>query len=278
MISIHNTLQDIKTLDENTLKQCKDMFPSHKKDEVIYADPPWEYGSAGQSISNQCSVKYPTMNIEKLKKLPLREISSKDCALFLWTTNPKLPDALELIKHWGFDYKTVFKVWRKLNANGTPVCVPGWWSRSSTELVLVASKGTPLKHWKTSNNEPQEYSSIREHHSAKPSEIRDIVYDFLNCNNRIELFARSKDTRWDSWGLEIPGFFYECDCISNVILCNSTRTVGTQCCLEVVHVKKGKKPSYISNHKPDCSCCICKKIRLRDSTKVSTSEDKSGSV
>ena len=203
-------------------------------------------------------------------------ISSKDCALFLWTTNPKLPEALELIKHWGFEYKTVFKVWRKLNSNGTPVCVPGWWSRSSTELLLVASKGSPLKHWKTSNNEPQEYCSVREHHSAKPSEIRDMVYDFLNCNSRIELFARSQDTRWDSWGLEVPGFFYQCDCISNVVINDCTRTIGTQCCIEVAPLKKTKRPSYIGNHKPDCSCCICKKIRLRESNKTSTSDDKFG--
>lgn len=277
MITIHNKEQALETITNETKKQCFNMFPLHKKYEVIYADPPWEYGTAGQSISNQCNSKYPTMSVKDLKALPVSEISSKDCALFLWTTNPKIPEAIELMKHWGFDYKTVFKVWRKLNNNGTSVCVPGWWSRSSTELLLVASRGTPLKNWKSTNNEPQEYSSIRQHHSAKPHEIRDIIYDFLNCNKRIELFARTQDPKWDSWGLEVPGFFYECNSISNVYTIGNMRTIGIQCSFEISIPKKPKKPSYINNHKVDCACCICKKIRLRDSTKLIISDDKSGS-
>jgi N6-adenosine-specific RNA methylase IME4 len=243
-------------------------IPSHKRYQVIYADPPWEYNSAGPTIVNQCSSHYPCMSHNELKALPIRRLADESCALFLWTTGPKLPDAIDLIKHWGFTYKTVFKVWRKVTKSGNPVCNPGWWSRSSTELLLVATVGYPLKKWKTTNSEPQEFASIREEHSKKPSEIRDAVQNFLNVTSRIELFARCVTMDWDAWGNEIPGFFHEGSGDSANITTSTHRTIGSQCDLENIICKKTEGTARtgsggVSTHKIDCGCFICKKIRLR---------------
>lgn len=87
-----------------------------KKYSVILADPPWHYHvyskkDAGRSAESH----YPTMNIEDIKALPIDEISDKDCALFLWVTFPCLLEGLEVIKAWGFTYKTVAFVWVKQN-------------------------------------------------------------------------------------------------------------------------------------------------------------------
>jgi N6-adenosine-specific RNA methylase IME4 len=180
---------------------CLKAFPTHKKYDVIYADPPWSFGATGKKIANQAADHYPTMSIEQLSALPVKEISAKNCALFMWVCNPLLPEALELITNWGFKYKTVFKVWTKRTKDGNPVCVPGWWSRGSTEQLLVASKGSPLQN-KTTNCERQEFASLRGSHSEKPDEIREAVRNFLMVKDRLELFGRKSVADWDVWGLE----------------------------------------------------------------------------
>jgi site-specific DNA-methyltransferase (adenine-specific) len=289
MIQIDNESHEFETLNDEKLviykQRCLDSFPKCKKYQVIYADPPWTYGSAGNSIQNQCNKHYPTMTIDEMSKIPIKDVSDSNCALFLWVSNPQLPKALELINIWGFEFKTVFKVWRKTYSNGDPVCVPGWWSRSSVELLLVASKGSPLKQ-KTTNNEPQEYVSQRTLlHSEKPDEIRDSVYNFLNVQNRLEVFGRKKVSDWDIWGLEMENFFYEGTGISPIEINGNHRTIGVQCSILNDSSFKMKripnsstttiKPSGstiggMKNHKEDCSCCICKKLRLRKSQAVPT--------
>jgi len=265
-MKIHNENIELKDIDEKQLeeykKECMKLFPK-KKYEMIYMDPPWKYKNIGNGLSNQCHEKYPTMGYEELKELPIKEISEKNCVLFIWSTSPKLPEALELIKAWNFEYKTIFKIWRKVSKKGEPVSVPGWWSRSNNELLLVAAKGSPLKLWKTKNNEPQEYSSIREEHSSKPIEIREQIRNFLKCKKRIEIFARTIDENYDAWGLEVPGFFYE-NSISKEIKNLKCRDIGIQC--EITEKPK-KSKDYLHKHKPECQCCICKKIRKREENK-----------
>jgi N6-adenosine-specific RNA methylase IME4 len=236
-------------------------LPTHKRYQVIYADPPWEYNSAGPSIVNQCATHYPCMSHEAMKALPIRNLADESCALFLWTTGPKLPEAIDLIRHWGFVYKTVFKVWRKVSKSGGPVCNPGWWSRSSTELLLVATIGYPLKKWKTTNIEPQEFASTREEHSKKPSEIRDAVHNFMNVSNRIELFARCVTMDWDAWGNEIPGNFHEGSGENGHITTGTHRTIGSQCNFDEDEKKKKRKANAcggVGHHKPECTCFVCK--------------------
>lgn len=274
---------------DTSVTDCLKKFPT-KKYNVIYADPPWSYKNAGSNLSGTCD--YPTMTFEELTQLPVKEISAKNCALFMWVTGPHLPTAVSLIQNWGFDYKTIFKVWRKLYKSGNPVCAPGWWSRSSVELLLVASKGTPLKLWKTTNNEPQEYASIREEHSKKPEEIRKSIEDFLDTDLRLELFSRTESPLWDSWGLDVPGYFRECNSVSHTTTDGKFRNIGTQCETDIQQetvkanntktFKKRAKPAKgkinggFSHHRSDCGCFICKKVRLRASNNASTSSSSSG--
>jgi len=84
-----------------------------KKYKIIYADPPWKYDrKIGEGVAEK---QYPTMEIEEICSLPIKEIADKDCILFLWATFPKLKEALKVIEAWGFRYRTVAFVWIKLN-------------------------------------------------------------------------------------------------------------------------------------------------------------------
>lgn len=87
-----------------------------KRYSVILADPPWHYHVHSKKDSGRTAEShYPTMNIEDIKELPVAKIADRDCALFLWVTFPCLLEGMEVIKAWGFTYKTVAFVWVKQN-------------------------------------------------------------------------------------------------------------------------------------------------------------------
>lgn len=92
---------------------------------VIYADPPWRYSQKG--LQGAAEKHYPTMSIEELSALPVAELAAPDSVLFLWATFPQLPEALRLIRAWGFTYKSVALMGDvprvELFARQTP---PGW--------------------------------------------------------------------------------------------------------------------------------------------------------
>ena len=83
-----------------------------KKYKIIYADPPWGYRNMG-NIQATANVQYPTMQNEDICKLPVKEIAADNSILFLWATFPKIQEALDVMKAWGFEYKTVGFVWIK---------------------------------------------------------------------------------------------------------------------------------------------------------------------
>lgn len=188
------------------IKKCAEKFPIHKKYQIIYADPPWLYKSAGQQIKGE--TKYPSMTLEELKEMPVKQISEPESVLLMWATSPKLPSAIELVEAWGFQYKTVFHYWRKIYKNGNPVCGIGWWTKPQIEMLLVATRGNVLKKWKQDNKMYQEVCTERLGHSAKPPIVRENIKKFFGVKKRIELFARGTCPDFgDCWGLEVPGFF-----------------------------------------------------------------------
>lgn len=244
-LNIHNNQYSMLDVDKSKLQdwiqECYRKFPRHKKYKVIYADPPWPYQVHFQNL--QGATPYPSMSMEDLYKLPVPEIAEDDCALFLWCTNPMMPKALMLMEAWGFEYKTVFKMWLKRFSNGNPVCNPGWWSRSSTEMLLVGTKGSGILKNKTTHSEPQEYESVRGNHSSKPMELTERVRDFLEVDSRIELFCRKPCDGFDSWGLEVNGFFQEdCWSVSRTSLDVSDARGPIQVCHRGVQVDMGKQP------------------------------------
>lgn len=115
------------------------------KYEIIYADPPWQYNDKG--CHGGVEKQYPTMPNEDIYKLPVEKLAAKDCVLFLWATYPKLPEALETIKAWGFKYKTIAFQWVKVYPKSTDKFVVGLgrWTRGNTEPCLLAVKGHPKR-------------------------------------------------------------------------------------------------------------------------------------
>ena len=243
---------------------CRNHFPSDKEYNVIYADPPWPYHNTSPNHP-----KYPLMEHNELMDLPVKDIAHEHCALFLWTTHAMLNMALELIENWGFKYKTTFKIWFKVHDNGSPAYIPGFWANSNTELLLVATKGTPLKLFrKSKHTEHQTFTSTRGQHSEKPEEIREAIENFLTVDSRIELFARKNTPGWDSWGLDLPGYFFSCN--DDIVYSDHQRSIGCQ--VNTIQKQAPKKNTVLTEriksnnniplgHKPLCNCFVCKRVR-----------------
>lgn len=175
---------------------------SNKTYQIIYADPPWKYRvwgkkSHGRSAENH----YPTMELEDIKSLDVSAISSKNCALFLWVTIPCLLMGLELVKAWGFQYKTIAFVWIKRNRKSpTYFFGLGHWTRSNAELCVLATRGHPKRQ---SKKVFQIVDTPIERHSKKPDIVRERIVELIGDVPRIELFAREKICGWDCWGNEV---------------------------------------------------------------------------
>ena len=141
------------------------------------------------------------MSIDKLCALPVETLVEKDCLLFLWATFPQLPEALRLIRAWGFTFKTVAFVWLKLNKKSpTWFYGLGYWTRGNAEICLLAKRGKPKRR---SAGVHQFIISPVEEHSKKPDVTRDKIIELAGDLPRVELFARQKAPGWDVLGNEV---------------------------------------------------------------------------
>jgi N6-adenosine-specific RNA methylase IME4 len=180
-----------------------------KKYQIIYADPPWQYGNRQYQDNSRPFEKleenqYQTMSINDLNKLPVEDITEKDSICFMWVTDSHLKEGIELLENWGFKYKTVAFVWLKKYKSGN-LCVNfAPWTLKSTELCLLGIKGYMTKN-KKSNNVRQLVEAIRGRHSEKPQEVRDRIVNMFGDIPKIELFAREKTEGWDVIGNDIDG-------------------------------------------------------------------------
>ena len=171
-----------------------------KKYQIIYADPPWSYNDKMTGHSFSLDHEYETQSLEWIKKLPIQDISASDCVLFLWAVSPQLPEAFEVIKSWGFKYKTLGFAWVKETSGGQLVKNLGRYTMGGIELCLLATKGKPQR---VAKNVRQVLFDVRTEHSKKPEGIRKRIVELMGDLPRIELFARQKTEGWDVWGNEV---------------------------------------------------------------------------
>lgn len=186
------------------------IFPG-KDYQILYIDPPWEYGNYNNTkdLRNWDKVKgvfdpkykitpYPGMSIEEIKGLPVQDITAKNCALCLWVTMPCIQWGLDVCKAWGFDYKTVLFTWVKRTKNtGQYFTGLGNYTRANAELCLLGVKGSMKV---LSKSVPQVVDTPVSSHSKKPDVVRKRIIELFGDLKRIELFARTNIHGWETWG------------------------------------------------------------------------------
>jgi N6-adenosine-specific RNA methylase IME4 len=175
-------------------------MPAHHY-KVVLADPPWTFATySRKGKGRSAEAHYDCMSLAAIKALPVADWAAPDCALFLWATDPSLPQALEVIEAWGFAYKTVAFTWAKTTRDGTGFPIGcGYWTRANPELCLLATRGRPQR---LSRSVRQLIVSPRREHSRKPDEAYERI-EALVPGPYLELFAREQRPGWNSWGNEV---------------------------------------------------------------------------
>ena len=144
---------------------------------------------------------YPVMTVEEICELSVQKFAADDCVLFMWATFPKLEEAFEVIKAWGFKYSTVAFVWvKKKKKSDSRFMGMGRWTRNNAEVCLVSTRGHPKR---ISRKVHQLIISPVEEHSKKPDITRDKIIELMGDLPRVELFARQAPPGWDVWGNEV---------------------------------------------------------------------------
>jgi N6-adenosine-specific RNA methylase IME4 len=184
-----------------------DIFNTNKRYSIIYADPPWSFSSKElQKYSGKrfrsLEVVYNTEKTSSMAEWNVSRIADTDCALFMWTTDAHLEEAIQLMKAWGFKYVTIAFVWSKVTKNGKQVSNLGAWTMKNCEICLFGTKGKMLKY-KKSNSVKQLFEAERTKHSKKPDCVRGFIEELFGDIPRIELFARQYADGWDCWGNEV---------------------------------------------------------------------------
>ncbi len=171
--------------------------------DILYADAPWDYaggrqhGGKGKKDTGGALVHYPTVTTKDLKSLPLRDIVAPDSLLFLWVTSPHLDQGIDLMKAWGWAYKTVAFVWDKEITN------PGSYTLSQVELCLVGKRGR-IPRPRGARNVRQLVRELRRAHSQKPDDVAARIHAMFPTQRKLELFARVAQPHFDRWGLDAP--------------------------------------------------------------------------
>lgn len=171
--------------------------------DVVLADPPWHY--SGPYMADFVKpVPYPTLTLDEL--VAMRPQTSPDAVCLLWTTGPKMADALALMEAWGFVFKTVLLVWHKLTSRGNTAPHPGFYNMASEEFLLLGTRGK-VKQVVRPHIVRQWLAAERREHSRKPDEVFARLDEFLLPGlRRLEMFARERRPGWESFGNEIERF------------------------------------------------------------------------
>jgi len=166
---------------------------------LIYADPPWEYEHI-ETESRAIENHYPTMKLKdicdvKFKDRGISDITADDCILFMWATNPKLEEALEVLNAWGFQYRTNM-AWVKRQIG------MGYYVRQRHELLLIGKKGdipVPPEDVRPSSV----YESDREGHSKKPDAFYEFIEAMYPTLLKAEFFGRNEREGWKTFGNQL---------------------------------------------------------------------------
>ena len=176
-------------------------FCAGKRFRTILADPPWQFQNRTGKMAPEHKRlnRYPTMALEEIKRLPVVQVAEEKSHLYLWVPNALLPEVLDVMESWGFQYKTNI-VWEKIRKDGGPDGRGvGFYFRNVTELLLFGIRGTGMRTLDPARTQVNLIRTQKREHSRKPDEMIDLI-EACSPGPYLELFARGEREGWTLWG------------------------------------------------------------------------------
>lgn len=168
---------------------------------TILADPPWQFANRTGKMAPEHHrlSRYPTMNLDDIKSLPVSEIAEDNAHLYLWIPNALLAEGLTVMQAWGFNYKTNM-IWYKVRKDGGPDRRGvGFYFRNVTEIILFGVRGKNVRTLQPGRTQPNIITSQKREHSRKPDEQYQII-ESCSWGPFLELFGRGQRKGWTTWG------------------------------------------------------------------------------
>lgn len=171
--------------------------------DFIMADPPWSFDNfSAKGEAKNAKAQYTCMDLASIKTLPVSQLAARDCVLWMWATNPMLPQAIETLAAWGFTFKTAGH-WSKKTTNGKQAFGTGYILRCAGEPFLIGTLGNP----RCARNVRSVIEGPIREHSRKPDEAYEAAEALCpDAMNRADLFSRQQREGWTSWGNEVEKF------------------------------------------------------------------------
>ncbi len=185
---------------ESTIANLRS-FAGGRTFHTIYADPPWQFQNRTGKVAPEHKrlTRYPTMTIADIKALPVCELAAIQSHLYLWVPNALLPDGLEVMRSWGFEYKTNI-IWEKVRRDGQPDGRGvGFYFRNVTEVLLFGIRGTNNRTLAPARSQVNLIRTMKREHSRKPDEMISLI-ETCSPGPYLEMFARGNRDGWAMWG------------------------------------------------------------------------------
>jgi N6-adenosine-specific RNA methylase IME4 len=192
---------------------------------TVLADPPWQFQNRTGKIApeHRRLSRYSTMTLEEIKALPVLSVLADTAHLYLWVPNALLPEGIDTMRAWGFQYKSNL-VWHKIRKDGGPDGRGvGFYFRNTTELLLFGVRGKNARTLAPGRRQVNILKTQKREHSRKPDEIYDII-EACSPGPRLELFARGPRNGWSVWGNQAEDYFPTWKTYSNHSQANRSAT------------------------------------------------------
>lgn len=148
--------------------------------------------------------RYLTLTVQEIKEIPVSLIAAENSHLYLWVPNALIPEGLEVMEAWGFQYKTNL-IWHKVRKDGGPDGRGvGFYFRNTTEMILFGTRGR-LRTLAPGRTQVNFIATRKREHSKKPDELYDVI-EACSPGPYLELFARGERPGWDQWGNEVEDY------------------------------------------------------------------------
>ncbi len=168
---------------------------------TVLADPPWRFTNRTGKVApeHRRLTRYPTLAVEEIAELPIRDHLLDTAHCYLWVPNALLPDGLNVLEAWGFKYKTNL-IWHKIRKDGgSDGRGVGFYFRNVTEILLFGIRGKGARTLSPGRSQVNLIASRKREHSRKPDEQYQLI-ERCSWGPYLELFGRGPRDGWTVWG------------------------------------------------------------------------------